>query len=206
MAPRRRFFPSAPAQKLPGRTVELEVQLQPVAASTAPVAAPPGGEIIGVGWFSPVFDKWWEWAAVLEPDGLWSIGGGSFVSRWQADPWFTGDPSPTPTESFRCIELTADASLINGPCEHHVGVIQGVSMTDVRWDVAWDAPSLSDPSVSDGAGNRFSAWGNVILVEQVNTGSGGVGGMEATETLTATAYSGGSPVATIVLHCFHPAY
>lgn len=206
MTTRRRFFPATKVQHVSGQTVELEMQLLPAATSTAPAAAPSGGEIIGAGWFSPVFGKWFEWTADLQPDGLWDIGGGGFVSRWQPGPGFTGDPSPTPAGSFRCIELTADSSLINGPHEHHVGVIQGASMADVRWEAAWDTPSLSDPSVSNGAGNRFSTWGNVLLAEQVNTGSGGVDGMTTTETLTATAYSGGSAVATIVLHCFHPAY
>ena len=40
MTPRRRFFPSTTVQKVPGRTVELEMQLRPVATAPVPAAAP----------------------------------------------------------------------------------------------------------------------------------------------------------------------
>lgn len=40
MTERRRFFPATPVQRVPGRTVELEMQLRPEAPVLAPAALP----------------------------------------------------------------------------------------------------------------------------------------------------------------------
>ena len=206
MAPRRRFFPSTTAQKVPGRTVELETQLRPVATAPVPAAAA-AASVNEVGWFSPIFDGWWEWGWEELPDGRWlaGAGNGAIESIWEGDR--AGMNSPAPTAVFRCMEITARADWAKNVSTSHVGVVQGSSMTDVRWEAAWDAPSVGDPTVSAGIGNRFRTWGNVIVVEQLNTGgSGGPGGTDWTETLTATAFSGGEAVGTLVINCFHRAY
>jgi hypothetical protein len=211
MASRRRFFPSRPVQQVPGRTVELEMLLRRGPAAAAPVSGAGGGDgegqINGVGWFSPIFDGWWEWEWEELPGGRWLAyaGGDAIESIWEGDR--AGMASPAPTAVFRCMEITARANLVENVSTTHVGVVQGSSMTDVRWEAAWDAPSVGDPTVSAGIGNRFRTWGNVIVVEQLNTGgSGGPGGTDWTETLTATAFSGGEAVGTLVINCFHPAY
>lgn len=208
MAPRRRFFPSTKVQTVPGRTVELEMQLRrsPVSKPVSHNGTGDGADdLIGVGWFTPIFNGWTEWIWEEQPDGRWNVYGDGASSLWDG----TGDGSgaPSPSATFRCVELLARADWAEGPRTQHVGVLQGATMSNVRWEASWDAPSPSDPSVSGGIGNRFSTWGNVILVEQINTGgSGGPDGSEWTETLNATAFSGGLAVGTLVLHCFHPAY
>lgn len=53
---RRRLFPMTPAQQLPGRRVELEGVLHPVAAPGAP--ATPSGPVVGP-----------HWAGYVSPDG-----------------------------------------------------------------------------------------------------------------------------------------
>lgn len=202
---RRRFFPSSPAQSIPGRTVELEMQLPKAAVQAAGGGQGASDDILGAGWFSPAFCGEYEWAWESQPGGRWFVNSGAGASIWEGIPGGESGGAPTPSSTFRCIELTAPEPN-DGPYRHHVGVVQGASMSGVRWDAVWDTPSPSDPTVSAGVGNRFTTWGNVIVVEQINTGGGGIGGMSGTETLTATAYSGAAPVATLVLHCFHPAY
>jgi hypothetical protein len=211
MAPRRRFFPSTTAQKVPGRTVELEMQLRRGMLALPPASGSGGdggaGQIDGVSWFSPIFDGWWAWHWDELPDGRWEVNesDGGILSIWEGDP--QGMELPVPTSTFRCVEITAWSGIVGGNSTHHVGVVQGSAMSDVRWEAAWDAPSVGDPTVSAGIGNRFWTWGNVIVVEQLSTGgAGGPGGTNWTETLTATAFSGGTEVGTLVFHSFHPAY
>ena len=196
MAPRRRFFPSTTAQKVPGRTVELETQLRRCPAAAASVNE--------VGWFSPIFDGWWAWHWDELPDGRWEVNesNGRILSIWEGDP--QGMELPVPTSTFRCVEITARYGIVGGNSTHHVGVVQGSTMSDVRWEAAWDAPSVGDPTVSAGIGNRFWTWGNVIVVEQLRKGdAGGPVGTGWKETLTATAFSGGTEVGTLVFIAPH---
>lgn len=51
MTGRRRFFPSRPAQTVPGRTVELELRLQPGGGATGAVAGSGTGPSAGVALF-----------------------------------------------------------------------------------------------------------------------------------------------------------
>ncbi len=58
--------------------------------------------------------------------------------------------------------------------------------------------------MSAGIGNRFWTWGNVIVVEQLRKGdAGGPVGTGWKETLTATAFSGGTEVGTLVFIAPH---
>ena len=85
MAPRRRFFPSTTVQKVPGRTVELEMQLRPVA--TAP--APGGGTgPANVTWL-PHQSLWGVGRqTVFLGDGQWDINNGRGIPRsiWEGVP------------------------------------------------------------------------------------------------------------------------
>jgi hypothetical protein len=190
-----------------GPTLRMQRASAPAANPASDAGSGGEGEINGVGWFSPIFDGWWEWEWEELPGGRWLVHseGDAIEAIWEGDR--AGMASPAPTAAFRCMEITARANLSENVSTTHVGVVQGSSMTDVRWEAAWDAPSVGDPTVSAGIGNRFRTWGNVIVVQQLNTGgSGGPGGTDWTETLTATAYSGASVVGELTLHCFHPAY
>lgn len=160
-----------------------------------------GADLFGVGWFSHVFYEYGEWVWGERTDGRWDVLNGVMSSIWEGDPdpdELANDWAPTPSTGFRCVELevrsTSAATL-------HVGVLQGVSMSDVTWVASWDSPSGGDASVSV-VGNRFEASGNTIIVRQLETG----GSLWATETLTATAYCDGSIAGVLVLHCVHMAY
>lgn len=189
-----------------GLTLRMQRASAPVATSGISGGDGGDGQIDGVSWFSPIFDGWWVWYWDELPDGRWEVieSDGGIQSIWEGDPQVE---LPVPTSTFRCVEITARSGIAGGNSTHHVGVVQGSSMTDVRWEAAWDAPSAGDPTVSAGIGNRFWTWGNVIVVEQLSTGgAGGPGGTNWTETLIATAYSGSTVVGELTLHSFHPAY
>lgn len=205
MTQRRRFFPSSPVQKVPGAIAEFGMQLQPLAKAPAVAPALGGCDLYGAGWFSPAFAEGNEWVWEAQADGGWGVFSSWLTSLWKsesgAEPAELGT-RPVPSAAFRCVELQVVPWVSYTP---HVGVIQGVSMSDARWEAVWDKPSLDDPAISE-VGSRFDTWGNVIIVRQFDTGSGGIDGMEGMETLTATAFCSGSAVATLVLHCLHPAY
>lgn len=193
MTQRRRFFPAAPVQGAPGRTVEMEVLLK--AAPQAPVAV----DLFGAGWLSAVFTEYGEWAWEQQPDGRWR------VTNPHMDAFFVGTPAPAmigsqpiPGPDLICAELELNAST---QARLHFGVVQGVSMANVRWVATWDQPSATDPAES-AVGHRFSTWGNVIAVYQYPDGAG----MSATETLTATAYCAGEVVGACILRIIHEAY
>lgn len=200
MTQRRRFFPSVPAQKVPGKTAEFGMQLQPLAVA----AVPDGCDLYGAGWFSPAFGASDEWSWEAQADGKWMVSSSNATSMWEGGPGgeLTGWRPPVPSAAFRCVGLQVVPWVSSTP---HVGVIQGVSMSDARWEAVWDKPSLDSPAISE-VGSRFDTWGNVIIVRQFDTGYGGIDGMDGVETLTATAFCGGSAVATLVLHCRYPAY
>ena len=204
---RRRFFPATTVQAVPGRTVELEMQLRPVAKVASSRASSPGeGETPMAGWFSPSFSYYGEWPEWVQlPDGRWEVFGAYDSSIWEGIANGVDGQPPVPAADFRCVELSAPGRSDSYITEH-VGVLQGASMTDVRWEATWDAPSAEDPSASIYVGNRYVTWGNVILVRQVYTYGWGINGESGVQTLTATAYSGASPIATLVFNSIHDAY
>lgn len=61
---RRRLFPMTPAQQLPGRRVEIEGVLQPVAAADVPAADIPAGgcDVTGVMWVAHPSLREYRWA------------------------------------------------------------------------------------------------------------------------------------------------
>ena len=202
MAPRRRFFPSTTVQKVPGRTVELEMQLRPVATAPAPAAAPaPGG---GTG---PANVTWLPhqslWDGVGREtdflgDGQWDINNGWGIPRsiWEGVPGNLDDVRPELSAEFRCIEIEVVTSYWNelGRDLEYFGVIQGATLADARWDFEWNEPHLENPAYSKRL-HRAEVFGNVVRVLLTPTD----GGLESRETLTARAYSGGAQVGELKL-------
>ena len=202
MAPRRRFFPSTTVQKVPGRTVELEMQLRPVATAPAPAAAPaPGG---GTG---PANVTWlphqslWDGVdreTVFLGDGRWDINNGWGIPRsiWEGVPGNLDDVRPELSAEFRCIEIEVVTSywIELGRDLEYFGVIQGATLADARWDFEWNEPHLENPAYSKRL-HRAEVFGNVVRVLLTPTD----GGLESRETLTARAYSGGAQVGELKL-------
>ncbi len=207
--PRRRFFPARAAQALPARSVELAVQVRKNAPSTK--AQSGVCDLYGVGWLSPALghdDAWssyedpQEWTWALNEEGQWEISRQWVRSRWEGDPGDSDQEStPSPSAQFRCVNLrvVAYSDVL------HVGVIQGQSMTNVRWEAEWDVPYSEDPSKSKGL-DGYETWGNVIVVRQSPTGTGGINGRDETYTLTATAYCNNEVAGELVFRSWHPAF
>ena len=198
MAPRRRFFPSTTVQKVPGRTVELEMQLRPVATAAAP--APCGGTgPANVTWL-PHQSLWdgVERQTDFLGDGQWDINNGWGIPRsiWEGVPGNLDDVRPELSAEFRCIEIevvTSDWIELGRDLEYF-GVIQGATLVDARWEFEWDPANVDDPSFSQRL-HRAWAFGNVIRVLLTPTD----GSLESRETLTARAYSGGAQVGELKL-------
>ena len=202
MAPRRRFFPSTTVQKVPGRTVELEMQLRPVATAPAPAAAPaPGG---GTG---PANVTWLPhqslWDGVERQtdflgDGQWDINNGWGIPRsiWEGVPGNLDDVRPELSAEFRCTEIEVVTSYLveSGRDLEYFGVIQGATLADARWDFEWNEPHLENPAYSKRL-HRAEVFGNVVRVLLTPTD----GSLESRETLTARAYSGGAQVGELKL-------
>ena len=202
MAPRRRFFPSTTAQKVPGRTVELEMQLRPVATAPAPTGAPtPGGGTgsVDVTWL-PHQSLWdgVERQTVFLGDGQWDINNGWGIPRsiWEGVPGNLDDVRPELSAEFRCIEIevVTSAWIELGRDLEYFGVIQGATLADARWDFEWNKPHLENPAYSKRL-HRAEVFGNVVHVLLRPTGDG----MKSRETLTARAYSGGAQVGELKL-------
>lgn len=202
MAPRRRFFPSTTVQKVPGRTVELEMQLRPVATAPVPAAAPaPGG---GTG---PANVTWlphqslWDGVGretVFLGDGQWDINNGWGIPRsiWEGVPGDLDDVRPELSAEFRCTEIEVVTSYLieAGRDLEYFGVIQGATLVDARWEFEWDPANVDDPSFSQRL-HRAWAFGNVIRVLLTPTD----GSLESQETLIARAFSGGAQVGELKL-------
>ena len=198
MAPRRRFFPSTTVQKVPGRTVELEMQLRPVATAAAP--APGGGTgPANVTWL-PHQSLWdgVERQTDFLGDGQWDINNGRGIPRsiWEGVPGNLDDVRPELSAEFRCIEIevvTSDWIELGRDLEYF-GVIQGATLVDARWEFEWDPANVDDPSFSQRL-HRAEVFGNVVRVLLTPTGVG----LKSRETLTARAYSGGAQVGELKL-------
>ena len=194
MAPRRRFFPSTTAQKVPGRTVELEMQLRPAATAPVPAAAP-----ANVTWLP--HQSLWDGVdrqTVFLGDGQWDINNGWGIPRsiWEGVPGNLDDVRPELSAEFRCIEIEVVTSywIEAGRDLEYFGVIQGATLADARWEFEWDEPHLENPAYSKRL-HRAEVFGNVVRVLLTPTG----GSPESRETLTARAYSGGAQVGELRL-------
>lgn len=206
MAPRRRFFPSTKVQTVPGRTVELEMQLRPVAKAAAPAAAapstPPGdGEIFGVGWLGGILDAGTSIRSELLPDGRWDIrdydGWRLESSIWEGTPVVV-DPDlvvhPVPGPGFHCVELQVETTYYHDwPGRTYFGVIQGTAMADAHWEFEWDFIAGGNPAESR-QGHLVAAYGNVLHLRAAATDTSS----SLTDTLTAWAYVGGVQVGQLI--------
>ena len=81
------------------------------------------------------------------------------------------------------------------------GMLQGASMTAVRWELSWDAPMAENPGVSE-FGDVAYTWGNVLCVQLVEDGGGGWPAVE----LTATAFCAEQAVGTLIFGCERPGW
>lgn len=194
MTPRRRFFPSTTVQKVPGRTVELEMQLRPVATAPVPAAAP-----ANVTWLP--HQSLWEGVdreTVFLGDGRWDINNGRGIPRsiWEGVPGDLDDVRPELSAEFRCTEIEVVTSYLVelGRDLEYFGVIQGATLVDARWEFEWDPANVDDPSFSQRL-HRAWAFGNVIRVLLTPTD----GSLESQETLIARAFSGGAQVGELKL-------
>ena len=196
MAPRRRFFPSTTAQKVPGRTVELEMQLRPVATAPVPAAAPAPANVT---WLP--HQSLWEGVERQTDflgDGQWDINNGWGIPRsiWEGVPGDLDDVRPELSAEFRCTEIEVVTSYLVelGRDLEYFGVIQGATLADARWDFEWNEPHLENPAYSKRL-HRAEVFGNVVRVLLTPTD----GSLESRETLTARAYSGGAQVGELKL-------
>ena len=201
MTLRRRFFPTTPAQTLPGNTVELELQLRRQPVGVAPVAAAPTG-VACTGWLAPWLCAAPHEALVVEPlpdgrtaitgtyfdDDLGTDFGGLEASVWDGTPAaldVLGRARPVPSEGFVCVDLQINTTGYTPfPGRHFTALVPGG-----EWLVAWDAPSVGDPLVS-ASGHRAIVVGGTLVVAAADTDTG----TNAIEVLTANALTGGTVV------------
>ena len=94
---------------------------------------------------------------------------------------------------FRCTQIEIETIYRKEwPGHTFFAVMQGESMSDVRWEFEWDTPG-DDPSVS-AMGHAASSFGNVFQVKTQETyGEEG----DARETLTVRAFCGDELVSTL---------
>lgn len=202
MTQRRRFFPSSPVQKVPGKTAEFGMQLQPLAK--VPAQEPPTGisNLFGAGWLVPTLSDYSGYLTSAQlPDGRYEIkdvyGDGLESSIWEGVPVVVDADyvvHPVSGPGFHCTELQLDTTYwVEWPGRTFFGVLQGTDMSAVRWEIAWDAPSEGNPAVSR-QGHYAETYGNVVQVRASNTD----GSLEMIDTLTARAFSGGQQVALLI--------
>lgn len=209
---RRRFFPATPVQTVPGRTVELEVQLRPEPVAKAATASTPGaGGAAAVTWLTPSLLGHPDLYSIDHGDGVYELRSrpdgpagpadmdGLEYSIWRGTPVSIVDDyvQALPGPDFHCTELELTTSVL--PWDEATviwsvyGVIEGANLSDAHWVCQWDLPSEDDPAVSE-RGNSVTTYGNLVLVTPHYTN----GRQDYLETLTAIAYSGGAEVGRLI--------
>ena len=192
---RRRFFPTKRVQQVPGRTVELELEIKPKVPG---VVCPPGAcecDVDGVAWFG-------DWYATNSmPEDTWRSG--AYSAKGVAQGMYEPD-SATWQLGGRLVSSYTD---INAPGEAEVvlnlwrAVVLGRTLCDVQW--TW---SLNVPAFPPSEG--FSPWWDGIEVTEqagsllVRVGDGAEypwDGQPWWAELTATATCAGEAVGTLVL-------
>lgn len=198
MTTRRRFFPTAKVQHVPGQTVELEMQLRPVASEADPAAISGATAQWGcTGWMC-------DSLLVAEPEGLMvsALPGGDTLieggelegvldyralrySLWKGTPAafdYLGNARPWPGPEFLCTELQIDTTYFYEWPGH---VFTAALTGDAQWVVAWDNPFIEDPEYSSESYHRAHVLGSVLRVVTNPTD----GSISLTETLSAKAVS-----------------
>lgn len=228
---RRRFFPARPVQQVPGRRVELAVQVRKEGVGATDVAATvPQTE---VAWVSPAEalagyllrtetnDLEWEvlpeqWQGLTRVGPTWAPWRPHLVTGWRGVPWrkSAGDtPLPMTGPGWCCELIECTVSVFDPPgpaC--YMGMITGVTPDRVTWALNWQ--------IEDGEAENLVPWdvGNTTWGEAVSTGghvarTAGCtvlvyphwhdGGTWGVEALTATAMVDGQAVGALRFVAIH---
>lgn len=225
MSGRRRFFPAAPVQQVPGRTIELEMQLRPEApVAAAPLPAPSGGcECAGVvaTWVdvptpwagdliveatgenaTRVRQRGWRWDPQTEESYEADITEYIYFGDWrevpieeEGTPW--ARPSPDLMAAGVVHHIISDSNIFGEYGAQYRAAIFGQALCEPSWTFEWSAPSPDDPAYS-AAGDRAQARGTVLLLSIDPYAES-----YATVTLTAQARCAGQTVATLTFEVRH---
>ena len=160
-------------QRTPDLGIKIKLQRLPVVPvqTDAPAPAPAGAcNVFGAGWLVTLG---------LGDEGNWVFEGSDVSAHdYSAD--------------FRCTQIEIETIYRKEwPGHTFFAVMQGESMSDVRWEFEWDTPG-DDPSVS-AMGHAASSFGNVFQVKTQES----YGEREARETLTVRAFCGDELVSTL---------
>lgn len=162
MSERRRFFPATPVQRVPGRTVELEMQLRP----EAPV--PPAVGVPAATWLPGRFTTMWQNGGSpeisAEADGRTRI---HFWVRhqtwWVGEPMLVGGvPAPLPTPAWRCVQVDMEP----GRAESALYGVLWDAPAGAEWVLAWDSPADPAPDLPLLQGWQVSSLGDRARVDQ----------------------------------------
>lgn len=222
MTVRRRFFPVAPVQQVPGQRVELEVQLRPQGVAPPAAAAPPAAIVT---WMARGSDMVFYSEVVETSPGVWvgRDGEGDFgtgdYGEFRGRPGFLtwmgeGEPPGAvvamAVPSFACTTMRVERY-------RHQGGIHGAALGagDVTWSLAWDRPFVDLAALdafgftpaADPRDPRFDvsrygdiAWADGAVVAVLPSNQYNWTDEHATlVTLTATASSGGAVVGVLRL-------
>lgn len=217
MTVRRRFFPVAPVQQVPGQRVELEVQLRPQGVASPAAAAPPAAIVT---WMVRAGDMAFYSEVIEASPGVWvgqdgdrdfgEFHGSPGFLTWMGDGEPPGNVVAMATPSFACTTMRAAR-------DGHQGGIHGAALGagDVTWRLAWDRPFVdlaaldafgfgpaADPRDPRFTVSRYGdiAWADGAVVAVLPSNQYNWTGEDATlVTLTATASSGGAVVGVLRL-------
>lgn len=187
-------------QRTPDLGIKIKLQRLPVVPvqtdAPAPAPAPAGAcSVFGAGWLVNIENWNYDYFEPYNSDG-WMFEGGEL--EYDAG----GKLLNALGSEFRCTQLEIGTS----PYERWAGhtffaVMQGESMSGVRWEFEWDAPSDDDSSRSV-LGHAVSVFGNVL---QVKT-QAPYGGDMSRETLTVRAFCGDELVSTLTFIAVAPGW
>lgn len=218
---RRRFFPARPVQQVPGRRVELAVQVRKEGAAPAPPQAPVAGGAVSWVAPSPLIPERFETTPTAmdgEP-GRWMVSLAGMVDLlfegevlpwptvefpevdpgvgYRGEPWW-GEygqqlPPTIPSGSWRCTRISYYASMHNEYGHmYYAGAYFGPGAERVQWELAWSSPGTVPGSSSDGS--MAVPYGAAIYVYPVLHSSLF---SIVPSTLVATAMLDGVPVGTL---------
>ena len=171
MSERRRFFPATPVQRVPGRTVELEMQLRPEAPVLAPAAPPPLPPAVGVpaatwlpGRFTTIWQNGGSPEISAEADGRTRIHfWGEYQTWWVGEPMLVGGvPAPLPTPAWRCVQVDMEP----GWGESALYGVLWDAPAGAEWVLAWDSPADPAPDLPLLQGWQVSSLGDRARVDQ----------------------------------------
>ena len=164
MSERRRFFPATPVQRVPGRTVELEMQLRP----EAPPPLPPAVGVPAATWLPGRFTTIWQNGGSpeisAEADGrtrihFW-VG---YQTWWVGEPMLVGGvPAPLPTPAWRCVQVDMEP----GWDESALYGVLWDAPAGAEWVLAWDSPADPAPDLPLLQGWQVSSLGDRARVDQ----------------------------------------